>query len=114
MAEVGGGKQLKLTWERRGDAPYKMHSGAAVAHGSMCYFRSGDRYSDDVFGYDSEKNEWSELPVCPQSEFGLAIVNNLLTAVGGSSTTGKYVNDLVSFNGSEWVKIFPPMPTERE
>ena len=117
MAEVGGGQpweQLKLTWERREDAPYKMYRGAAVAHGSMCYFRSGYAYSDDVFGYDSEKNEWSELPVCPQSEFGLAIVNNLLTAVGGASnTTGKCVNDLVSFNGSEWVKIFPPMPTER-
>jgi len=117
MAEVGGGQpweQLKLTWERRGDAPYKMHSGAAVAHGSMCYFTSGYDYSDDVFGYDSEKNEWSELPACPQSEFGLAIVNNLLTAVGGASnTTGKCVNDLVSFNGSVWVKIFPPMPTER-
>jgi len=117
MAEVGCGEpweQLKLTWESRGDAPYKMHSGASVAHGSMCYFRSGYAYSDDVFGYDSEKNEWSELPVCPQSEFGLAIINNLLTAVGGvSNTTGKCVNDLVSFKGSEWVKIFPPMPTER-
>ena len=117
MVEVGGGEpweQLQLTWERHGDTPYEMQRGAAVAHGTMCYFTSGDMFADDVFRYDSEKNEWSELPVCPQSEFQLAIVNNLLTAVGGvSNTTGKCVNDLVSFNGSEWVKIFPPMPTER-
>ena len=114
MAAVGGGQQLKLTWKRCGDAPVKMWRGAAVANGSMCYLNSGEMYSDDVFVYDSDKNDWSELPVCLQYQFGLVVINNLLTTVGGvSNVTRNCVNHLSSFNGSELVKIFPPMPTKR-
>ena len=67
-----------------------------------------------MFANDSLNNDWSKLPECPQKDFGLAVVNDILTAVGGSSPTyGGCVNRLSSFNGSEWVKIFPPMPTKR-
>ena len=114
MAEVWDVQQLKLTWETRRNAPCAMWRGAAVAHGSVGYFSSYDSY--DVFAYDSEKDDWSELPVCPQSNFGLAVINNLLTAVGGLSSgvfSGDYTNRLVSFNGSKCVTIFPPMPTKR-
>ena len=112
MAEVWDVQQLKLTWETRRDAPRDMKRGAAVAHGSVGYFSS--YCSHDVFAYDSEKDDWSKLPECPQSDFGLAVINNLLTAVGGlSSGPFSYTNRLVSFNGSKWVTIFPPMPTKR-
>ena len=114
MAEVWDVQQLKLTWETRRDAPREMRRGAAVAHGSVGYFSSLG--SHDVFAYDSEKDDWSILPECPQSLFGLAVINNLLTAVGGEPTglfSGDYTNRLVSFNGSKWVTVFPPMPTKR-
>ena len=112
MAEVWDVQQLKLTWETRRDAPCWMERGAAVAHGSVGYFSSAD--SHNVFAYDSEKDDWSKLPECPQRNFGLAVINNLLTAVGGlSSGPFSYTNRLVSFNGSKWVTIFPPMPTKR-
>ena len=112
MAEVWDVQQLKLTWETCRDAPRKMWRGAAVAHGSVGYFSSWG--SHDVFAYDSEKDDWSKLPECPQRNFGLAVINNLLTAVGGlSSGHFSYTNRLVSFNGSKWVTIFPPMPTKR-
>ena len=112
MAEVWDVQQLKLTWETRRDAPCWMERGAAAAHGSVGYFSS--LYSHDVFAYDSEKDDWSKLPECPQKDFGLAVINNLLTAVGGlSSGPFSYTNRLVSFNGSKWVTIFPPMPTKR-
>ena len=112
MAEVWDVQQLKLTSETRTDVPYWMRRGAAVAHGSVGYFSS--KYSYNVFAYDSEKDDWSKLPECPQREFGLAVINNFLTAVGGE-TSGlfSYTNRLVSFNGSKWVTVFPPMPTER-
>ena len=114
MAEVWDVQQLKLTWETRRDAPCQMLRVAAVAHGSVGYFSSLGGH--DVFAYDSEKDDWSELPECPQSKFGLAVINNLLTAVGGVSS-GLFsidsTNRLVSFNGSKWVTIFPPMPTKR-
>ena len=108
MAEVGGGlpwEQLKLTWETRREAPREMRRGAAVAHGGLAYFSSYD--SHEVFAYNSENNDWSELPECPQSNFVLAVVNNLITAVGG------YSNCLHSLSGGEWVTVFPPMPTKR-
>ena len=110
MAEVWDVQQLKLTFETRRNAPRGMNRGAAVAHGSVGYFSS--YYSRDVFAYDSEKDDWSQLPECPQRDFGLAVINNFLTAVGGLSS-GFYTNHLVSFNGSKWVTIFPPMPTKR-
>ena len=112
MAEVWDVQQLKLTWETRRNAPCEMLRGAAVAHGSVGYFSSLG--SHDVFAYDSEKDDWSKLPECPQRNFGLAVINNLLTAVGGlSSGPFSHTNRLVSFNGSKWVTIFPPMPTKR-
>ena len=115
MAEVWDVQQLKLTWNKCRNAPCEMVRGAAVAHGSVGYFSS--HYSCDVFAYDSEKDDWSKLPECPQNSFGLAVINNLLTAVGGAPN-GLFSEDatkrLVSFNGSKWVTVFPPMPTKRE
>ena len=112
MAEVWDVQQLKLTWETRRNAPCEMLRGAAAAHGSVGYFNPGG--GQDVFAYDSEKDDWSELPECPRYYFGLAVINNLLTAVGGEpSGPFSYTNRLVSFNGSKWVTIFPPMPTKR-
>ena len=113
MADVQ--KKVKLTFETCRDSPCEMMvRGAAVAHGSVGYFSS--KYSHDVFAYDSEKDDWSKLPECPQTDFGLAVINNLLTAVGGEPSglfSGDYTKRLVSFNGSKWVTIFPPMPTKR-
>ena len=80
MAEVGGGQpweQLNLTWETRRNAPCEMVRGAAVAHGNLAYFSS--YCSHEVFGYNPEKDNWCKLPECPQSNFGLAVVKNLLT-----------------------------------
>ena len=113
MAEVGGGQpweQLKLTWETRRNAPCEMTRGAAVADGNLAYFRTGN--SDDVFMYNSENDDWSKLPKCPQNNFGLAVMNNLITAVGGVLVDGQCTNCLSSFSGGKWVTVFPPMPTK--
>ena len=106
-------KQLKLTYKTRRNAPCQMVRGAAVVHDSvgMGYFRPDG--SSDVLAYNSKKDDWRKLPQCPQRNFGLAVVNNFLTAVGGLSMDGEHTNRLVSFNGSKWVKIFPPMPTRQ-
>ena len=112
MVEVWDVQQLKLTFETRRNAPRGMNRAAAVVHGSVGYFSSDG--SRDVFAYDSEKDDWSELPECPRYFFGLAVINNLLTAVGGEpSELFSSTNHLVSFNGSKWVSVFPPMPTKR-
>ena len=113
MAEVGGGQpweQLKLTWETRRNAPLEMVMGAAIADGSLAYFSSSG--SSKVLVYNPEKDDWSELPECPQESFGLAIISDILTAVGGE-VHGQYTNCLSSFSGGKWVTVFPPMPTKR-
>ena len=112
MAEVGGGQpweQLKLTWKTHRNAPCEMVRGTAVAHGNFAYFCSWGR---DVFGYDPEKDDWSKLPECSQFDFGLAVINNLITAVGGV-VNGQCTNCLSGFRGGQWVTVFPPMPTKR-
>ena len=82
--------------------------------GSMAYFRP--ELSRTVQAYDTDKDVWSELPACPQDIFSVAIVNGLLTAVGGLQS-GRPTNTLLSLTGEgskrKWSKHFPSMPTKR-
>ena len=72
-------EQLEWTWKlHKEPVNMKLRKGAAVSHGDTAYFHPHD--SQKVLQY---KNKWSALPECPQQNFGLAIVNDLLTAVGG-------------------------------
>ena len=103
--------RVKLAFKTYRNAPCEMVRGAAVVHGNVGYFCSSG--SCDVCAYDSEKDDWSILPECPQTAFGLAVINNFLTAVGGVLHKKKSTNRLVSFNGKKWVTIFPRMPTSR-
>ena len=111
-----------------------MLRGVAVGCGSVGYFSPGrkERGSDVtremqasfkleghsrehgiVCAYDLESDDWSELPKCPSTRFGLAVVNDLVTAVGGMSLGGRPMNHLYSFSGGTWEKTFPPMPNKR-
>ena len=120
MTEASGVQQceqLKLIWKTRRNSPCertRMARGTAVAHGSVCYFSLLN--NSDVFAYNFEKDDWRKLPVCPYRDVGLAVVDDLLTAVGGLSDgvfPVEHTNYLFSFSGSRWVTIFPPMPTKR-
>ena len=107
---TGGMRSIHLRWRKSGSAPKKMYRGAAVVDGRVAYFR-GPR-SSTVHAYDSPTQQWSTLPECPQDQFSLAVVNGLLTAIGGQAT-----NTLLSLTGEDrerkWSKEFPPMPTKR-
>ena len=73
----------------------------------MAYFNR--LHSKDVYSYDSEKQMWSSLPQCPYAYCSLAVVNGLLTAIGGDITS-----QLFSLTDErKWVEHFPPMPTKR-
>ena len=89
--------------------------------GSMTYFRPG--HSRCVQSYNAETEEWSTLPVCPTEYFTLAVVNGLLTAVGGwqspwlgpNKSTNKLLSLVARKGGKrEWVEHFPSMPTKRD
>ena len=61
------------------------------------------------------QEQWSQLPENPNKTFGLAVIDGLLTSVGGDNYD--YTNTLLSLTGEgmrkQWSEIFPPMPTPR-
>ncbi len=107
-------ENLNLTWRKCPDAPEGLARGSAVIDidRHTAYFSSGV----SVYAYEWQKEEWSKLPDCPQMYHTLAVVNGLLTAVGGGQS-GSRTNTLLSLVGEggkgKWEKHFPPMPTKR-
>ena len=98
-------------------APFKMIRGAAVVDEDIAYFMNT---SGDVCSYNSKTQTWCTLPGCPLFGSSLAVVNDLLTAVGGEELNGnRPSNKLISLvnedNDSKWVtqEQFHPMPTPR-
>ena len=69
--------------------------------------------SKSVFAYNSTNNKWSELLGCLNSGCSLAMVNSLLTAIGGQTPNYELTNLLLSLtDNTEWTRQFPPMPTK--
>ena len=105
----------KMIWREGKNAPEKMLRGAAVVHGNIAYFRSGS--SDKVYSYQNilGKEQWSQLPDNPNKNIGLAVIDGLLTSVGGFNNG--YTNTVLSLTGEgmrkQWSEIFPPMLTPR-
>ena len=69
--------------------------------------------SKSVFAYNSTTNRWSELPKCPNYGFSLAVVNSLLTTIGGETPNNEVTDSLLSLTDNKWTKQFPPMSTKR-
>ena len=109
--EAASESSIKLRWRDGGRAPCKMDGEVSVVNGSVAYFRPSG--SKSVFAYNSTNNKWSELPKCPNSYVSLAMVNSLLTAIGGQTSNYEVTNSLLSLTDNKWTKQFPPMPTKR-
>ena len=101
-----------MKWETLGWAPDWMWGGATAVDGNTVYITPG--YTHDVWAYDLKEDNWTGLPDCPQCDAGLAMINGLLTAVGGRTDDGDAANTLVSLteSRSEWTEHFPPMPVK--
>ena len=102
---------LSLHWSKCRRAPRKTSRPSVVVDGNMAYFNFA--LTNYAYSYDSEKQTWSSLPRCPWKNSSLAVVDGLLTAIGGKLGTG-VTNQLLSLTGErKWVEQFPPMPTKR-
>ena len=93
-------------------APYKMWGEVTTVGGGVAYF-SGDPRSKKVYSYDSSNKTWSELPICPNYGFSLAIVNTHLVAIGGKMPNREVTSSLLSLTDNNWTEQLPPMPTKR-
>ena len=112
------GKELtKLTWREGKRAPYicKMDRWCdAVVDGNTVYIM--DAGSKKIYSYNINSDSWSQLPDCVYKYCSLAIIDGLLTTIGGYLSP-LYTNELFSLTGegndTRWTQQFPPMPTER-
>ena len=103
----------KMTWREGKKAAVRMSRGAAVVYGNTAYFtpfNSGRVYSyQNILGNE----QWSRLPDNPNHNSSIAVIDGLLTSVGGRDSRGP-TNTLLSLTGGvrkQWSDIFPPMPT---
>ena len=110
--EVGQGWQMvretiKLEWKEGTSSPVETWGEATAVDGKIGYFCDGVSNSE-ILRYDSETEEWSILK-CPKKFFSVAVVNGLLTAIGGKHS-GKDTKTLLSLAEPQtWIEEFPTM-----
>ena len=105
--------QIVLKWETRSKAPRVMSKagGAAVVSGNVAYFNYA---GTGVRAYHVDEDKWTSLPECTRQYFGFAVINSLLTAVGGEKSSSREpTNTLTSLRKGKWVEFLPPMSTNR-
>ena len=109
----------KLRVEEGKKAPEGMCRGAAVVDGNTIYINP--RVSKKVYScqISSGNQQWSTLPDSHCFYFSLAVIDSLLTSIGGSTSqyASPSTNTLLSLTGEgrerQWSEVFPPMPTAR-
>ena len=106
----------KMTWREGKKAPEGMMRGSTVVYGNTAYFSPGGTVR--VYSYQNilGNEQWSRLPDNPNEDFSLAVIDGLLTSVGGLGSNGP-TNSLLSLTGEgerkRWSEVFPPMPRSR-
>ena len=108
---------FKLRWREGEKAPCVTNRFSdAVVHNATVYCR----YDADckVRAYHISSSSWSLISDTPCKGFALAVIDGLLTTVGGYGYIhGENTNKLFSLTGKgsgrRWTEKFPPMPTKR-
>ena len=115
-----GKTSIKLKWKRGRNAPCEISNNyigemAAAVDGNCMYVMGGLR--KDVYMYNVSTLDWSQLPNSMYRGCALAIVNGLLTLIGGTTSGTGITKQLFSLvrkgKSAKWAEEFPPMPTER-
>ena len=120
LDQIQKSQVIKVKWSEGEKAPDKIFRWSnAVTHDSMVYVKSASLTV--VYRYNADG--WFRLPNCPYGLCSMAVVNNLLTTIGGCHDNSIFSNKLFSFenditasqsNAGKWVEKFPPMPTKRD
>ena len=101
---------LNLEWMEGPSLPFPVFGSSVAVHGGMVDLCDGTS-DTQVLMFNSETGQWIALAKCPKNYFSLAVVNGLLTAVGGK-LKDKKTNTLLSLalvSSQKWTKQFPPM-----
>ena len=89
--------------------PCQMRRGSATTDGQFAYFTPAD--STSLYQYEYSTEKWLDLPPCPYSNSGLAIIDSELTTVGGEDGRYRPANKLFTLRERKWVEKYPPMNT---
>ena len=108
---------LKLKWRDGPPAPSPIFGHSGAVSGDMVYLCDDDwSQSGKILMFNSRREQWTVLPGCNKQFFSLAVVNGLLTAVGGA-VSGRATNTLLSLSldtpdisREKWIEgKLPPM-----
>ena len=81
-----------------------------MVHGNTAYFCEGY----NVYSYTLSQDKWTKVKQCAYENFSMAVVNNLLTTIGGIDSADRVTNTLLCISSrSKWERLLPPMPTPR-
>ena len=80
--ESGEERKIKLAWKRGDEAPGYIMRGQSAVDGAMVYFLHD--FTNDLYAYDSRKQQWVWTLECPYYNSSLAMVKGLVTAIGGN------------------------------
>ena len=104
-------------WKTGESAPRVMNGceNGTVVSGNLVYLNPSG--SKDIYAFDHTiiTNQWSQLSDCPHLGCSLAVINGLLTTIGGGYPPTNTLFSLIDdSSGGVWTgMIFPPMPTKR-
>ena len=123
--QQGSGSHFSLSrrhstkWDHGMKISTPMIRGDVAIDGNVAYFLNKD---GTLYKYDANVDPqvaWNKLVRCPHEDSCLAVINGILTAIGGLENRGlgnSVTNKLISLKGGEiksWEKHFPDMPTNR-
>jgi hypothetical protein len=114
-----GKVSIKLKWKKGKKAPCKISNSllgimaATVDESCIIYVME----NKNIFAYNGSTLSWSQLSDSINEDGALAIINDLLTLIGGRNSSN-VTNQLFSLstNGTvsaKWAEEFLPMPTKR-
>ena len=103
---------FQLKWSEGENAPRKMYRECnVITNGNSMYFQAN---SDEVHAYSTSSSRWTTLPRCRYQGSSLAIVNGLLTAMGGEDVYVTGYSTLFTLeNAKQWTETLPPMQVAR-
>ena len=110
-------------WRPLGSISHSIHrkDSEVIVSGNTLYIACERSTTiEAVHAYNLHSTSQSgSLPDCPQTDYSLAIVNGLLTTIGGSGSSKKLFSlscagDRGTSGQRKWSEHFPPMPTGRQ
>ena len=106
---------LKLKWRDGPPAPFPILGHSVAVSGDMVYLCDGNYGSGKILMFNSRREQWTVLPECNKQSFSIAVVNGLLTAIGGlvsfraTNTLLSLSLDTPDISREKWIEKLPPM-----